>query len=254
MPDSNFPYTPPITPYNLPETPFDTVIGAFGINLIYQKAHDCPCVFGGPITGSPDPLCITCHGRGIYWDRPGVPFVGMITFIHAVTSSDEPGSVLNPEFGMVQRGEPLLSIPASAPSGIWAGASLEDAFVEKDATMRFRTTLRVGGNTLLPYQQSLAVAASGAVTTYNMVTHSVDPISAYTVSGGSVVVSGYPTGTYYTVEYTAAPVYVAWRPAGSMPHIRPLGQGVVNLPRRFKLAQLDLWLRTKFGGVSPNST
>ncbi len=205
------------------------------------------------MAGSADPTCTTCHGRGIYWDRPGTEFVGLLTFIHAVTSGDEQGVVMSPTEGVVNHGEPLISIPANAPGGIWEYAALEDAYVELDSIIRWRTTLKVGVQTQLPYQNNLSVASSGAVTLYNQSTKSSEIVNSYSVSGGSVILSGYPKGTPYTVEYLASPVYIAWRKSGGMPHVRPFGSGIVNLPKRFKLVQLDLWLRTKFGGVSPNS-
>jgi hypothetical protein len=87
------------------------------------------------------------------------------------------------------------------------------------------------------------------VTVYDPVGHVVVTTNAYTVSGASVVLSGYPTGTNYNVEFLANPSWVAFRIAGAPGHVRPFAQ--TNQPRRFRLQTLDLWTRQLQAGDIP---
>lgn len=233
-------YFPPAS-IVLPNAPFDGVIAAYGIDLNWQKSHLCPCIYGGPITGAPDPACQTCLGRGWYWDAPSDTFRGLITFIHLSPSPDEPGTITSDKFGMIDRGEPTLTIPQTAAVP-YANASVNDIYTEVGTHERFQAELQAGGNTLLPYQQGLSVPASGAVTVYDSANSVVVSVSGYVVSGAQVTLPGtYPTGTSYIVSYTASKAYVAYRIAGATPHERPFAN--LPLPKRFRLQALDLWLR-----------
>lgn len=237
----NTPYLPEFSPYFMPNEGFDQLAAATGARFTWQKSHLCPCTFGGQLTGSPDPQCQTCKGRGWYWDAPTGTFYGIITFIHLAPAPDEPGVRMNEQFGGIYRSEPTLTIPFTAGQ-IWASASLNDAFVEVDAIDRFQTELQVGGIQSVPYQQNVLIQPIGAVTTYDPVNKIISPVSGYTVNGSTVTLPNtYPNGTPYIVEFTAAKTFVAWRAGGALPHDRPFQQ--VNLPKRFHLQQLDLWLR-----------
>lgn len=250
------PYMPPISPLIMPQEGFEKLMSHYGIMLTWRKSHSCPCVFGGTLVGSPDPQCVTCQGRGVYWDQPSDPFMGLLTWRHMSPTPDEFGASIHETAGLLQHGEPTLSIPYTADTTgtIWTQASLYDAFVEVDAEDRFMATLNVGGIQAVPYQQGLNIPAAGAVTVYDTLSHEVQVVSGYTVSGGAVTLpDSYPTGTAYAVEFTANPVFVALRKAGAMPMARPFGAGVVKLPRRFRIQTLDLWTRARQypGDASP---
>lgn len=250
------PFFPPFGTYVLPRQPFEAMIANSGTRLNWRKAHSCPCVMTSFTPGSPDPACQNCGGHGVYWDPPVGPFVGLITFMHMAPSPDEPGVVTDTSFGQNFHGEPVITIPfAGGPNAstetnamlaeIWAQATIYDAFVEVDALERFNTVMTVGQTQVTPYQQSLSIASSGAVTAYDAVNHIVVPVSGYTVSGAAVYLpSSYATGVAYTVEFYAAPVWVLYRRAGGIPHVRPFGgMSPVNEPRRFRAQSLDWWTR-----------
>ena len=259
----NAPFFPPISPFVLPEAPFDSVIKAYGIRLAWMQAHSCPCTFSGPIMGSPNPACKTCQARGVYWDEPSSVFSGLITWTHISRTPDEPGFFTHEKVGITQHGEPTLTIPYTADSTgtIWNNAAIYDAYVEVDSISRYNATLSVSGITAVPYQQSVSIAPTGAVTVYNTTTNTVQSVTGYTVSGANVIMpSGYAPNTAYTVEFTAQPVYVAYKKAGGSPHVRPFGQGTIgstvnNLPRRFVLSTLDQWTRARQfpGSASPQA-
>jgi hypothetical protein len=235
------PFLPPISPFIMPKEPMNALFAAYGIDLQWQRSHLCPCTYGGPITGSPDPACLTCFGRGWYWDAPSATFRGLITFMHLSPTPDEPGAQMSDKFGMNLQSSPTLTIPDTATPA-WDQASMNDVFVEIGAIDRFEAQLQVGGVTALPYEQELNVPVSGAVTIYDTLTNQVVQVSGYVVSGAVVTLpSGYVSGTPYIVSYAAAKAYAAWREAGAMPHSRPFGN--IRLPRRFRLQALDLWLR-----------
>lgn len=243
-PDSYTPFYPPIEPYVLPRSTFEGLINAYGIDLSWSKSHACPCIYGGQQAGSADPACLTCGGRGIYWDTPSDTFRGLITFIHNSPTPDEPGSFMDTKVGLLTNGEPALTITYANPN-VWSNAAIYDVFCEINSISRMSATLQVGGLTALPYPRVLSVAASGAVTVYNPDTHKVESPETYAFDGTSVTLSGYPQYTQYMVEFTAAPTYVAYRVAGAPAHTRPFGN--VKEPRRFRLQSLDLWLRSRGG-------
>lgn len=252
------PYFPPIDPFVLPADSFNKLLQNYGINLMWRKSHQCPCLYGGPLPGSPDPQCQNCQGRGIYWDAPSSPFMGLLTWRHMSPTPDEWGARLHDEAGLLQHGEPTLTIPFTdgASGQIWQQATVYDAFVEVNATARFTADLVVGGVQAVPYQYGLNIPATGAVTFYNTQTHAVSSVAGYVVSGASVTLpSSFPQGTNYSVEFIANPVFVAFRNAGAMPMSRPFGGGVTNLPRRFRVQSLDLWSRERQypGGVGPQA-
>lgn len=257
------PFIPPLTPWILPREGFEAILRQAGQRIVWQKSHTCPCVYSGsavqgrlPFPGSAQPECQQCFGTGTYWDTPSAPFTGLITFMHMSPSPDEPGVLMDPQYGPVQSAEPTLTIPFMDPynptSSIpaWGEASTNDQFIAIDMQSRFTAVLQVGGITALPYQQNLSIALSGAVTTYDSNTGTVTAVSGYTVSGASIFMpSGTAEGTNYMVEFQSAPIYVAFRRAGGLPHIRPFGGGTVNEPRRFRLQELDLWTRQRQGST-----
>jgi hypothetical protein len=249
QPTTYLPALQSMQPYMLPPAAFENLISAYGIRIAWARAHSCACTFGGPIPGSPDPLCQTCGGRGVYWDQPLGPFQGLITLVHRGPTPDEPGSIMDENQGLIVNGEPTLTIPYNGAyagqNTIWAEAGINDLFIEIDAISRFNAQLQVGVRTAVPYQSSLSIAPTGAVTVYDANNHVVVTGVSYTVSGVNVIVSGYPNGTNYICDFNAAPTFVGYRVAGMPAHVRPFGQ--LTLPRRFRLQTLDLWTRATGG-------
>jgi len=236
---------PPISPYVLPTTTFEAIINAYGIRMFWAKSHVCACTYGGSVPGSPDPACLTCGGRGYYWDQPLGPFQALLTLVHRGPTPDEPGAITDTDAGLIVNGEPTLTIPFSGAyelqNTVWKEAGLFDLFIEVDAVSRYNAQLQIGGNQQIPYQQNATIAPSGAVTIYDTVNHAVVTGVPYTVSGFTVTPSGYAAGTNFVVDFTAAPTYVGYRVAGMPAHVRPFGQ--LTHPRRFRLQTLDLWSR-----------
>lgn len=179
--------------------------------------------------------------------------------MHLSPSPDEPGTVQDPKFGTYQLSEPTLTIPyktpglpvddPTQPTPIWTNASTDDIFIAVDMLARYTARLQVGGVMNLPFQQNLQIAPQGAVTVWDQATTSVVPVANYAVDGPTVTIDGYPKNTVYMVEFQAASLYVAFRRAGGLPHVRPFGGGTVNEPRRFRLQTLDFWTRQR--GIQP---
>jgi len=156
--------------------------------------------------------------------------------------------------GIILRAEPTVTIPFMGPgttnATVWAQCSLYDMIVETQAISRFNATLQVGRQQTLPFVQRVTVAPSGAVTVYDPVNHVVVPVSGYVVSGSTVTISGYPIDTSYTVEFSAAPAYIAYHRSGAPAHTRPFG--AIQEPVRFRMQQLDLWTRSRGAGDIPS--
>lgn len=252
----------------MPEPRLDGLINNYGLRLGWMRNHTCPCTMGAEYPGSPDPGCNTCLGRGIYWEQP-VAFSGLMTYMHTSSAPDEPGFHTDPVVGQVSRAEPTLTIPALPGSTIWQNASAFDAYIEYDATARFNTALVVGQNTALPYPfgvEILGVTAwnPATKTTYSvpivdilteggfpLLTESGSPLlrePTYLVNGTTVTLPGFEDGIAYVVEYTAQPVFIAYRSAGGSPHTRPFGLGGTLIPRRFHIQTLDIWFRSRETG------
>lgn len=256
-----FPFLPS-TARGLASQNFDALIAAHGQRVSWLRSHTCPCVFAGggangrlPQLGSAQPTCTRCFGIGTYWDEPSMPFRAYIEFIHMSPTPDEPGVKMNESFGVFQTSEPSLTIPymnpnldvgdPGQPTQAWTDASTDDGFVPVDMQARYTAALQVGVKEVLPFQQNLRVAPAGAVTTWEPATGAVVPVADYAVSGAAVTVGGYSNGTNYMVEFFAAPLFIAFRSAGGLPHVRPLGGGTVSEPRRFRLQALDFWTRLR---------
>jgi hypothetical protein len=242
----------------MPREGFEKLLGQVGIRLAWKKSHACPCTWGGSLPGSPGHACQTCGGRGIYWDAASASFMGLLVWQSSSLANNDLGTLEDQALGMMQRGDPSLTIPYNAgPSGIiWQNASVFDAYVEVDSFERYTADLVVGGVTAVPYQEGLTIAASGAVSYYDTTTRLCTPVSGYTVSGANVILPNtFPLDTSYVVEFTANPVFIAFRRAGSMPRVRPFGAGIDALPRRFQVQTLDVWSRARIspGDLGPNN-
>lgn len=262
---------PPGAAIQLPPPAFNSLMSAMGQRISWFKSHACPCVFAAAVANGPYPLpgsaqrsCKTCLGLGVYWDAPGLPFRAWMKFVEMSPTPDEPGVRTDAAFGLTQLSEPGLSIPYNNPTlGVgdptqptiaWNDASTYDIFVPVDMLARFTAKLEVGGIQYLPFQQNLQIKPTGAVTVWDPVNFVVDNVTNYAINGANVSITGYPDGTVYMVEFYAAPMFVAFRPAGGVPHIRPFSGGTVQEPRRFKLQLLDFWLRQRGQGQTAAGT
>lgn len=255
------PHVPDLPTQAMPEVVFDTQVVETGIRFGWLRAHSCPCTFAfNGKYGNPNPGCLTCGGRGIYWDPP-LDFNGLLTYMHTSSAPDEPGATTNEWMGHMLEGMPTLTVPfngTGCEAQVWRYGSSFDAFVEYDAVTRYNTVF-VSGNApgapqLLPYQWGVGIIS---VASYATGTNMISPVASgnWAYSAGAVTLDPtlYPTGTAYTVEYTASPVFVAFRPAGGVPHARPFAEGRTRIPRRFHLQVADAWLRDRFSGELPNS-
>lgn len=256
---SNYPYVQasqpaqsPVDPFLLPHSAFDSTIDNLGCRFLWQKSHACPCLWYPTDTaprGTAKPDCQTCSGLGWYWDAPVGPVVCLFTYAHSPLAVDEPGTPLDQKIGQILGGFPQISVCHDINYNVWNEASEMDKFTEIGAELRFNAHLDSQQNTTLPYSVNLAVSTTGAVTTWSTATSSVISVSGYTISGSQVLIpDSYPAGTPYIVEFFANPVYLLFRRAGGMSHVRSFaGSGVPDnpLPRRFRAAPLDLYLRER---------
>ena len=253
VPDYSWPggYQPPFAS-SVPESAFDQQVLNIGQRFGWMKAHSCPCETS---SGSADPACQTCGGRGVYWDSP-LEFLGYFTYGHSPGTPDEPGAATDPMGGEVENAQPSMTVPKSGPyneATVWANASEFDAYVEYDARTRFNFTATLdSGPVILPYQTGVEITGVAA---YDRTTRTVSavPPEGYSYGATGLVVTGATRGVSITVEYFALPVYVAFRRAGSIPHTRPFGQNSSGIPVRFHLTQLDQWLRSRAQGDGPNA-
>lgn len=236
--------------YGLFQQGFDNLIRANPIRLAWRQSHVCPCTMSsgginGPgVQGGAHPSCLQCFGVGIYWDASVGPFDGLITFMNMNRSPDEPGAHLDEKFGPVNSGSPNITLAQSAEPTVWAEANTDDQFIEVDAASRFNVVLVQGFNQYVPYFESLTIAPTGAVTTWNSTTKKVQYIPYMIV--GNEVICDLPDQTPYVVAFRAAPIYLINRKPGGLIHQRPFGTAQQQfLPARFQARQLDWWIRAR---------
>lgn len=241
------PFFPDLATHVMPVAPLNAMIRAFTQRFKWMKSHPCACRNNNRTQpGSPVPTCVTCQGRGYWWDPPSQEFMAGLTYVHISPTPDEPGATMSEKWGLAEQSQPLITIPsdADADGTIWANAAKFDAFIWLDGSTRYDVDLVVGQVQAVPYQQNLSIAPTGAVTVWNQATSGVVTGVPYTVSGASVFLGPeFGPGTNYVVEFTASPVFEAFRDAGAQPHARPFGGGPSKYPRRFRLQQLDRWTR-----------
>lgn len=240
------PFIPPAAKL-LPPDALNRVTAALGSRMGWMKAHDCPCAYAGDSPGAALPRCPSCQGRGVFWDAP-LGFTGLLTYMQTAAAPNEPGVRTDPVHGALLAGDPTVSIPSDAGAA-YSESGLKDAFALFDSPQRRQSVLVSGDNDALPY--GFNVAVSGVLVYVEGAGAVPAPPTAYAVSGSTVTLVGYPAGTAYAVEYSADPVFVAYRPVGGDAHQRPFGLGL-PLPRRFHLATLDLWTRQRFAGDGPS--
>src|SRR5208283_4955296 len=101
------PHNPDLPSQVMPEVSFDAQVQEMGLRFGWQKAHSCPCTFAiNGKYGTPNPACITCGGRGIYWDKP-INFLGLLTYMHTTAAPDEPGVMTDEFTGHTLMGQPV---------------------------------------------------------------------------------------------------------------------------------------------------
>lgn len=260
----NLPYMPDPQAL-LPAEPFEQLIGNLGQRTSWLRGRTCPCVYGsaGPQSllqtpGSPSKSCQTCFGVGTFWTDPSPIFRALLTYSTLTASQNEPGTQMDETYGLFYRASPNITIPKynpylspadpGQPTNVWLNASDRDIFCMVDMTSRYVAVLQNGGQIVLPYQQNLSIAITGAVSIWNPITQTLVSVSGYAVSGASVTLpSGYAPGQNFMVEFTACPLYVVFRSSGGFPRIRPLGGGSLAEPKKFQLQTLDWWTRWRIG-------
>lgn len=234
----------------------DSLINWASINILWMKSHSCPCVGD---TGSSNPRCNVCYGRGFYWDPPAGPYGVLITLITWIGRNVDMGNVAHQDYGTIFQGHPIITIPVNIQP-LWTQANTKDVIVEVDTIMRFQASCMVGERDILPQWHiidtaAITIAPSGAVVVEDPTI--VQPVSGvpYTFDPTTGAVrllptlqypDGWPQGTAYTVEYYSPLAFVIDEPFGGLAHVRPFGQGI-DYPRRWKMSLLDVWLRDHIG-------
>ena len=247
----------PIAPINpagaFPPLAFDQIIQAFGINVLWYQSHVCPC---NGDTGSPNPNCDVCFGKAYYYDPYQGPFITLLTLVSWIGRSVAIGEVVDPSFGMIYEGHPILTVSQTFTPVLWENLNTFDLILQTNTNERFQAVLRVGQNETVPawhFIDTITIPTTGAVVVEDPTIN--QPVSgvAYTVNGGTVTLNpnaqypnGYPEGTSYSVEYFSPVVWSVSERVGGLTHQRPFVQGLAY-PRRVKLSLWDLFLRSPTG-------
>lgn len=241
------PYFPDAPTITQPGTVFNAQFQNLGLNLGWLRSHTCPC---SADSGNPDPNCLSCYGRGVYWDDPK-QFLGYFVYMHTGSAPQEPGAAVSERTGLTAAAEPILSIPAAgdlAETEVWTLASLFDAYVELDARTRYSDLVTTSDGRPMTLTNPVG-ATILSVRRYDTATKkSVDfPLDEVTLANGIITVDSSLDGMSFAIEYTALPVYVAYNKVGGVIHNRPFAQGRDSLPKRFHLQALDAFLRSSTG-------
>jgi hypothetical protein len=173
------------------------------------------------------------------------PFNLALTFPNSL---DRASLVAANNVGQVMDGNGILVVPTTA-SPMWADANSFDLVIQAGYDMRFNSVLRVQENETVPYYINPNISPTD-VTIYNTSTNSVESVPEYavTITGGTVILTGYQKGTPYVVSYSAWPIWVVYGEMGGMTEPHPW-LGNTAYPRSMRIMLLDLWLRSQ-GGVN----
>jgi hypothetical protein len=239
----------------MPESVFDSFISTIGIRMGWLKGSECPCTHSGSTPGAAKPNCLTCLGRGVYWNSAPLQLVCGVTFMHTSSAPDEPGFSIHDKIGPLRHAEPTITLIKNGNFNeniVFNEAGPYDAYIQYDGASRLSATLVSGTQEILPYQQGIIVESVTSYDAINNVVQTVTP-NQYTQFAAQVILDPtiFPIGTPYVVQFTALPVWVAYRSAGGEAHNRPFGLGQGGLPKRFRCVSLDGWTRSNFNGESP---
>jgi hypothetical protein len=271
---ANFSYPPPSNPsptspwwypstvyppalYNFPNERFNIFLQQYGMLVFWLRGHLCACIdddtgfspegMAVKVKGTPSPYCNTCGGRGLYWDPPQGPYT--VAFQHPPHTQ---GATMQDIIGIVEEGINEVIVPTNA-TPMWAEVNTYDAVVVQGSDTRFHSTLTVGVQETLPYFWNVHVNPNG-VTVYDSSTQTVVPVPSenITVNNDKVILTGYPKGTPYVVDYTAWPIYVVFGERGGIVQFAALLNNT-TYPRTVMVKLLDLWTRQSYGGLGPSS-
>ncbi len=113
---------------------FNRFLAHIGQDLAWRPSSACPCV--QPYSGSPDPGCLHCDGKGRIWDDPIACSAGIVS--RDILRQAAP-------MAMLDAGDVMLVIPSDSPA---YGIGEYDRVAMTDRTEPFSLNLIAGSNAL----------------------------------------------------------------------------------------------------------
>lgn len=116
---------------------FNAQLGEMGQRMLWRRSNLCTC--RDPHSGSANPECPVCDGKGVFWDAGVGAWAGVVGAKAMRAYAD---------FGKWEDGDVLISIPSDSP--LWmAGESDRVTFINGHEP--FQVNLKRGATTLAPF-------------------------------------------------------------------------------------------------------
>lgn len=113
---------------------FNRHLANMGQKVLWRASYSCPCT--NPTSGSPDPRCPLCVGRGRIWETPVNTVVGV---------ASQKTQMAWARLGMYETGDMVLVVPENSP--LWDGVGQFDRVTALDGKERFSSVLTRGAPT-----------------------------------------------------------------------------------------------------------
>lgn len=202
---------------------FNQFLEKIGQSFDWRSAYACPCI--NPHSGSPDPSCPHCLGKGRFWSEPIAGTAGIVGQSQLKKFS---------QFGVWDDGDTLLSIPSDSPLYDIAQYDRVQAINRSEP---FSINLIRGVNDSLRF----AVLSLDRVFWLDKSKNLIE-INVPEVGPGGTLIWGAdrpPAQTTFSLTGRRVPEYFCYM---DLPLDRPMHHGA-KLPRRVVLRKWDLYGR-----------
>lgn len=200
---------------------FNSFLNGIGQSMSWRRAFACPCL--NPHSGSPNPVCPSCKGKGRTW---AVAVTGMSGIAGMKVQREWA------QYGLWESGDVVLTIPSDSP--LYAMGPF-DRVVFTDASEPFSISMTRGDNDVLRFpvvaiDRVFWLNGSGAIVEGGIPTVSTAGVLAWA--------TGEPAaGTQYSITGRQRPEYFMFQ---EMPSDRAFHSGAA-LPRRVALRKYDVY-------------
>lgn len=202
---------------------FNSFLAGIGQSFDWRSAYACPCI--NPHSGSPDPGCPHCFGKGRFWSEPVMGTAGIVGRSQLKKFA---------QFGEWDDGDTLISIPSDSP--LYSIGQF-DRLQAINRSEPFSLNLIRGVNDSLRF----AVLSVDRVFWIDGSKNLIE-IPAPEVGPGGVIVWGEnrpPAQVTFSITGRRVPEYFVYM---DLPLDRPFHHGA-DLPRRCVLRRFDLYGR-----------
>jgi len=199
---------------------FNAHLGHMGQTVAWRRSHACPCL--NPRTGTHNPACPMCRGKGYFWDAP---VSGTVAF------SGQKVQMAWAQFGRWENGDVVLTIGSDSP--VYAAGNF-DRVTMAQGSVPFAAVVAPGERLKFPI-----IAVSSAIRLESGAPVPVPAAEMPAVDSGGDLLWPQPAGSPVSLSGRKAPEYFCF---AEFPQDRAFHHGAA-LPRRVVMRKFDLFGR-----------